>query len=59
MGNISPTGMQRRSDVLFTSHIVRDTADHIETSSRRRNWHFNETDPFDTLLQRFIGTLIK
>ena len=30
----NPTGMRRRSDVSFRSHIGRDVADHADTSSQ-------------------------
>ena len=48
--------MRGRSDVSFWSHLSRDIADNIETSSRRGFWYVNETDLFGTLLQRLTGT---
>ena len=57
--NITPPGMRRRSDVSFRSHIGWDVSDHAKTSSRRRNWYVNETDLFETSLQRLTGTWIK
>ena len=50
--------MERRSDLLFRSHIGRDIADHAETSSQRHNWYVNETDLFETPLRRFIGMYV-
>ena len=43
-------------DVVATSHIGRDVADHAETSSRRRNRYVNETDLFEKSLRRLTGT---
>ena len=51
-----PPSMRGRSDVSFWSHLSRDIADHIETSSRRGFWYVNETDLFVTLLRRLTGT---
>ena len=51
-----PLDMRRRSDVSLRSHIGQDFVDHTETSSWRRNWYMNETDPFETSLWRLIGT---
>ena len=51
-----PPGMPRRSDVSFRSYIGWDVADHAKTSSRRRKWYVNETDLFETSLQRLTGT---
>ena len=48
--------MRRRSDVSVRSDIVRDIADHAETSLRRHNRYVNETDLFETSLRRLIGT---
>ena len=47
---------QRRSNVSVRSHIGRDVADHPEMSSRPRNRYVNETDLFETFLQRLIDT---
>ena len=51
--------MRHRSDVSFRSHIGRDVAENAKTPSRRRNWYVNETDLFETSLQRLTGTEIK
>ena len=48
--------MQRRSDVLFSSHIGWDVVNHAETSSRRRNRYVNEMDLFETSFQHLIDT---
>ena len=34
-----PPSMLRHSDVSFRSHIGRDVADYVKTSSRRRDWY--------------------
>ena len=47
------------SDVSFRSHIGWDVVDHDETSSRPRNWYVNETDLFETSLQRLIDAYKK
>ena len=54
--NTYPPSMQCHRDVSVSSHISRDVVDHAETPSRRRNRYVNETDLFETFLQRLIGT---
>ena len=54
--NTFPLSMRRCSSVSFRSHIGRDIADRVETSSRRRNWYVNKTDLFEMSLRRLIGT---
>ena len=54
--NTYPPSMQCRRDVSVSSHISRDVVDHAETPLRRRNRYVNETDLFETFLQRLIGT---
>ena len=51
-----PPDMRRRSDVSFKSHIGRDVADHVKTSSRRLNWYVNVTDLFEMPLGLLTGT---
>ena len=47
---IYSTGMQRRGDTSFRSHIGQDVTNHAEKSSRRRDWYVNETDLLETSL---------